>query len=121
MNPVVARPPTLDDLDAAMSTGVLERPHAQIAGTNHDDRLIEDLVLDEITRLGDLLEPARHLPDPRPQQFDLHLVEVRVEIALLWRPVGELDRVGHRESRPPPIYDRHGAPFPLGVRCESVY
>ena len=84
--PALARPPALDDLDAAVAAGVLEGPHAQVVGAHHDDRLVEDLVLDEVARLGDLLEPARHLPDPGPQQLDLHLVEVRVEVALLAGP-----------------------------------
>ena len=59
----------------------------------------------------DLLEPARHLPDPGPEQLGLHLVEVRVEVALLAGPVGELHGVGHRECRPFPIHDRHAGPL----------
>ena len=84
--PALARPATLDDPDAAMAAGVLERAHAHVVGAQHDDRLIEDLVLDEVARLRDLLEPARHLPDPRPQQLGLHRVEVGVEVALLAEP-----------------------------------
>ena len=113
MNPLSQRPPTLDDPDAAMAAGVLEGPHAQVVGAQHDDRLVEDLVLDEVARLRDLLEPARHLPDPRPQQLGLHLVEVGVEVALLGNPVGDLHRVGHRECRPLLIHDRHVAPDPF--------
>ena len=70
--PALARPAALDDLDAAMAARVLERAHAHVVGAHHDDRLVEDLVLDEVVRLRDLLEPARHLPDPRPQQLGLH-------------------------------------------------
>ena len=119
--PALARPSTLDDPDATMAAGVLEGPHAQVVGAHHDDRLIEDLVLDEIVRLRDLLEPARHLPDPWPEQVDLHLVEVRVEVALLGSPVGELHRVGHRECRPSPIHDRHAGPFPSWRAFWRVY
>ena len=96
--PALARPSALDDLDAPMAAGVLERAHAHVVGAQHDDRLIEELVLDEIVRLRDLLEPARHLPDARPQQLDLHLVEVGVEVALLANPVRELHRIGHRSA-----------------------
>ena len=60
----------------------------------------------------DLLEPARHLPDPGPQLLGLQRVEVRVEVALLGYPVRELHRVGHREGHS--IRDRH-ALRPLGV------
>src|SRR5438445_7963 len=78
-----ARPPTLHEPDAPMAARVLEGPHGHVLGAQHDDRLITELVLDEVVRRGDLLEPARHLPDPRPQQLDLQLVEVGVEVALL--------------------------------------
>ncbi len=109
----------LDDLDAAMPACVLERAHTHVGGAQHDDRLIEDLVLDEIVRLGKLLEPARHLPHPRPQQFGLHRVEVRVVVALLARPVRELHRVGHRKCRPLVFHDRHAASLSFGVRCRG--
>ena len=79
-----------------MAADVLERAHPHVVGAQHDDRLVEDLVLDEVVRLRDLLEPARHLPDARPQQLGFHLVEVRVEVALLGNPVRELHRVPHR-------------------------
>ena len=84
--PALARPAALDDPDAAVAAGVLERAHAHVVGAHHDDRLVEDLVLDEVVRLRDLLEPARHLPDPRPEQLGLQLVEVRVVVALLAAP-----------------------------------
>ena len=118
--PVLARPASLDDLDATVAAGVLERAHAHVVGAQHDDRLIEELVLDEVVRRGDLLEPARHLPDARPQQLDFHLVEVRVDVALLGDPVRVLHRVGHRKRRPLPIRDRHAAPLSRsGVRCRD--
>ncbi len=112
----LARAPALDDLDATMAAGVLEGADPEVLVADHDDGLIEDLVLGEVVGLGDLLEPAGHLPDPRPEQIDLHLEEVRVEVALLWSTVSELHGVGHRKCRPSPIRDRHAAPFPLGVR-----
>ena len=87
----LAPAPALGDPDPTMPAGVLEGSHAEVLGAHHDDRLVEELVLDEIVRLRDLLEPAGHLPDPGPQQFGLHLVEVRVEVALLAGPVRELE------------------------------
>ena len=81
-----------------MTTDVLERPHA-VVGAHDDDRLVEDLVFDEVARLRDLLEAARHLPDPRPQLLGLQPVEVGVEVALLADPVGDLHREGHRQRR----------------------
>ena len=110
--PALARTSTLDDLDATMAAGVLEGGRSPAFGAHHDDGLIQDLVLGEVAGLRDLLEPARHLPDPRPQELRLHLEEVRVEIALLAGPVGELDRVGHRRCRRSPVHDRHSGPFP---------
>ena len=95
LEPACAGPTALDDLDATMAAGVLERDDAHVVGAQDDDRLVEELVLDEVVRLRDLLEPAGHLPDPRPQLLGLHRVEVRVEVALLGDPVGVLHRVGH--------------------------
>ena len=71
------------------------------ASTPHDDdRLVEDLVLDEVAGLRDLLEPARHLPHPRPEQLGLQRVELRVVVALLGDPVHGLDRPRHRKRCP---------------------
>ena len=108
--PVLARPSALRrPCTPRWRQAFWNAAHPHVVGAQHDDRLIEELVLDEVARLRDLLEPARHLPDPRPQQLDLHLVEVGVEVALLGNPVRELrvHRVGHRECRPLPIHDRH--------------
>jgi len=35
--PVLARPSTCDDFDAAMSAGVLERAYLHVVGAQHDD------------------------------------------------------------------------------------
>ena len=107
--PVLARAAALDDPDTAVAAGVLERAHAHVVGAQDDDRLVEDLVLDEVVGLGNLLEPACHLPDPRPQQLGLQREEVGVEVALFARAVGVLHRIRHRERRPLLIHDRHGA------------
>ena len=103
-----------------MAAGVLERDDAHVVGAQDDDRLVEELVLDEVVRLRDLLEPAGHLPDPRPQLLGFHRVEVRVEVALLGDPVGMLHRVGHGRGRPLLLHDRHAALLPFGVPCRVV-
>ena len=115
--PVLARAAALDEPHAPMAARVLECPHAHVVGAHHDHRLVEELVLDEVVRLRDLLEPARHLPHARPQQLDFHLVEVGVEVALLGNAVGKrrVDREGHRECRRLPIHGRHaGDTVPRG-------
>ena len=84
--PALARPATLDDLDAAVAARVLERPHAHVVGAQHDDRLVEELVLDEVVRLRDLLEPARHLPDAGPQLLDFQLRRSPGRSSAPWEP-----------------------------------
>ena len=114
--PALAGAATDGHPDAAVATGVLERGDPEVLGAHHEDRLVEDLVLGEVARTGDLLEPAGHLPDPGPEVVDLGLVEVGVVVALLGHPVGEVHRERHRERRPLRFDDRHaGVPFPLGV------
>ena len=98
--PALARAAALDDPDATVAAGVLEGPHPAVVGAHDDDRLVEDLVLDEVAGARDLLEPAGHLPDPGPELLGLQREEVGVEVALLGDPVRDLHRVGHRERRP---------------------
>jgi hypothetical protein len=93
--PVLAGAPALDHLHAPVAADVLERPHAHVLAPHDDDGLVEDLVFDEVVRLGDLLQPARHLPHPGPQQLGLQGVEVRIVVALLAHPVRGLHRVEH--------------------------
>jgi hypothetical protein len=83
-------------LYAAMAAGIVVGPHGVGVQANHDDGLVEDLVLDEISWLGDLFEPARHLPDAWPEHLVLERVELRVVIPLLGNPVGALHRPRHR-------------------------
>src|SRR5262249_48835338 len=47
----------------------------------------------EVARPRDLLEATRHLPHPGPQLLLLHPEEVRVVVALLRHPIGDLHRV----------------------------
>ena len=69
--PALARALADRDPDAAVPAGVLERRDAQVLVAHDDDRLVEDLVLGEVERLRDLLEPAGHLPHPGPQLLGL--------------------------------------------------
>ncbi len=96
--PARTRTAALGDADPAVPAGVLERSHPKVLGAHHDDRLVEDLVLGEVTWLGDLLQAAGHLPDPGPQVLGLQPIEVRVEISLFGHAVEDLYRVGHREG-----------------------
>ena len=111
MNPVSHVPRAVGDLHAAVAARVLEGGDAAVLGAHHDDRLVEDRVLDVVVRPGDLLEPARHLPGPRPQLIGLELEEVGVVVALLAAPVGQLHRVRHRQHRPLVVHDRHATPL----------
>ena len=110
---------TLHHLDASMPAGILEGGDAHVLAAHHHDGLVEDFVFGEIAWLRDLFEPARHLPDPRPQQFGLHLEKVGIEVALFGGPVRQLHRIGHRECRLSPVHDCHVAPFPLGMRPQN--
>src|ERR1700758_5096379 len=58
-------PVAFHQLYAAVTASVVVCPDVLVVDPDHDDRLIEHLVLHEITRLGDLLEPAGHLPHAR--------------------------------------------------------
>jgi hypothetical protein len=96
--PVLARAPAVDHPHAAVAAHVLEGAHVHVPDTDHDDGLVEDLVLDEVVRLRDLLQPARHLPHPGPQQLGFQGVEVRVVVALLAHPVRDFHRVGQHAT-----------------------
>ncbi len=78
---------------ALILIGLDFRPRA-----HHEDRIVRNAILDIITDIGDLLEPAGHLPHPRPQPFVLQLEELPVEIALARNVRAIRDREGHSES-----------------------
>ncbi len=80
-------PVALHQLHPAMAARVVVGPHVLGVKAHDDDGLVEDLVFDEVAGLGDLLEPARHLPHARPEQLVLQLVELRVVVPLLGNPV----------------------------------
>ena len=95
-----SRPAALHQLHAAVAAGVVVGADGGGVDAHHDDGLVEDLVLDEVAGFGDLLEPARHLPDARPEQLGLQRVELRVVVPLLGDPVHGLDRPWHRKRCP---------------------
>ena len=83
------------DRHAAVAAGVVIRLDPAFARVDDDHRLADVLVLDPVARLGDLLEPAGHLPDVRPQVVELGLVEFRIIIAFHRDPLRIADRIRH--------------------------
>ncbi len=92
----VAVPAFLDERHAAVAAGVMEGFHAVLAA-DHDHRLAEDGVLHPVADIGNLLEPASHLPDVRPQVLAFEAIEFLVEIA----PRRDALGVFHRERNGP--------------------
>ena len=56
---------------ATMHADIIERLDPVGRGADDDDRLVEDVVGDEVADLLDLLEPAGHLPDLGPERIGL--------------------------------------------------
>ena len=85
----------------AVAAGVVIGFHA-ILGPHDDDRLAKVGILDPVPHFGDLLKPAGHLPDMRPQMIDFGLIEFRIKIAPRIDPLRigyfkrNLPRLGHR-------------------------
>ncbi len=113
--------PSLGHLDAAVPAGVLEGADAKVGRAHDDDRLVQEFVFDEVVRLGDLLEPAGHLPDAGPQQVDLHLEEVGVVVPLLGGTVGKFHGEGHGECRPFPIHECHAILSSRAFACPDSH
>ena len=93
-------PVAFHQLYATVAAGIVVGMHVVGIHPHHDDGFVEDLVLDEVAGLGDLFDPARHLPDAWPEQFLLELVELQVVVPLLGYPVGGLDRPRYRQRLP---------------------
>src|SRR5947208_3655906 len=74
--PRLAAPPSLRYSDTAVTAGVLERADVALTGAHDDDGLVQELVLREVERPRDLLQPARHLPGAGPQPLRLEPVEL---------------------------------------------
>jgi hypothetical protein len=74
-----------------VATRVVESANVVVVHPDDDHRLVEDLVLDEVSARRNLLEAARHLPHARPEQLGFERVEILVVVALLGDPVHSLD------------------------------
>ena len=93
-------PVAFHQLYPAMAAGIVVGAHCVRVEPDHDDGLVEDLVLDVVARFGDLFQPACHLPHPRPEQFVFQRVELGVVVPLLGNPIGGLHRPRHRKRSP---------------------
>src|SRR4029079_10238696 len=80
-------------LRPAVRADVVERLDGVVTLPDHDDRLAADLVLHPVARSRDLLQAARHLPDPGPQVLLLEFVELAVVVPL----TRDVQRARHRE------------------------
>ena len=67
---------------AAVQTRVVKGPDGVGVRPDDEDRLVADEVFGEGPDLGDLVLPARDLPDTRPEPVELQLGEVRTGVAL---------------------------------------
>src|SRR5439155_18178709 len=107
LRPAIAVPAGFGQLDAAMAAGVVEGLHP-VLGPDNNDRLAEIVIFDPVADLGDLLQPAGHLPHVRPQLLDLEPVEFLVIIAF----GGDALRIGYTERycHPLDICVSHQAP-----------
>src|SRR2546423_12622814 len=61
---------------AAVPARVLERAQLAVVAPDEQNRDRADAVLMEVARMGDMIECARELPDPRPQTLLLEPGEV---------------------------------------------
>ena len=76
-------PGTGGEPGAAVEAGVVEGADRPVVAPDDEDRLVPDLVLDEVARLGELLLAARDLPDPAPQPVQLEAGELGRRVASL--------------------------------------
>src|SRR5262245_43654358 len=76
------------ELDTAMAAVVVVRLDGLFVDAHDDDRLVEDLVDDEIAGPLDLLQATGHLPHVRPEFFLLEAIELGVVIAAGIDPIG---------------------------------
>ena len=67
--------PALDEGRAAVQARVVERPDPVGSGSHHDHAESGHLVQHVVADLGDVFEPARHLPGVAPQALGLEFGE----------------------------------------------
>ena len=83
----------LRQLRRPMAARIVQRLHRTVLLAHDQDGVPHDLVLDEVARIGDLLQPRRHLPRVGPEMLLLQLEELPRVVPLL----GYLDRRRHGE------------------------
>ena len=66
---------------APVAARVLEGAQLAVVASHDEDREVPDAVLVEVAGLGDVVERARELPDPRPQSLVLEPRELGGHIA----------------------------------------
>ena len=72
------------ELNAAVAAGIVKRLDA-VLRVHHDHRLVEVLILNPVANLGNLLQPARHLPDLRKKILLVNLRAIPLTALLLKR------------------------------------
>ena len=91
---------TLAQRVAAVTAHVLERAQLAVVAAHDRDRVPAGAVLEPVARLGDVVDRARDLPHPRPQQLVFELGELRRDVAIF------RDRDGHDLSN---VFGRGGS------------
>jgi len=90
---------------AAVAARIVERTDRVGCVADDDHRTVDDLVLDEVSDLGNVVLPARHLPDARPESRRLAIEELTGDVVRSVDLVGRggdlipalEEQVGHRE------------------------
>jgi len=81
--PALTRAAVFDQLHAAVTACVLERPYRPVPIAQDNDGLVEELVFDEVERFRNLFQATRHLPHARPEALAFERVEIGVVVPLL--------------------------------------
>src|SRR5262249_14135529 len=84
----------LHELYAAVPASILISLDRRRVDARDDDRMLENVVDDEIAGLRNLLQAARHLPHPRPQTLAFQRIEIRIVVAARGHSVRPGDEMG---------------------------
>ena len=99
---------------------VVERLDGLLVDAHDDHGLVEDLVHDEVAGLLDFLQPARHLPDVRPEFLALERVELGVVVAACIDPVRPRHGKGNGGLDPGARSVSHGSHPGTGCNADIV-
>src|ERR1019366_6816090 len=72
----------LAELVAAVQADILKPPQHAVVAPDQNDRVRTDRVLEEVARIGDVIDRARQLPDLRPKFGQLACCEVGGDVAV---------------------------------------